>query len=366
MAEFTQQITEPIADLDDLADLLKFWNNKVCKKQEKGKSFIFSVVLGTKGKDAGKNLVWYKDSTIEPTVPLVREFPVKMPEEERLKVIAAMEKAEALKLRSTAIVRFEDDEKWVVFFDSVVAPQKPPSAKKKTSPALKSEESVAIGKITKDHWLDTAIRKVIGSGDEFQPQFLVIHYTEGYSAEGSISGWEKAKNGILAHVVVDRDGRIFQCRPFNQICLHAGTSRIQHPETGKVVKGLNSSSIGIEIANTGDGGDDDLHQRLPKLFPSAKLMTAPHRNVKISGSNAKDHQRKQWELFPRAQLDAVFGLTKLLLAKYSLVEITGHDCIAFERKTDPGPAFPMEQLRSENGFEGLPSVWNTNGEPFDV
>jgi len=235
------------------------------------------------------------------------------------------------------------------------------------APAPVSSSTVtSIGEITSDHWLDTAKRAPIGTGGQLEPLFVVIHYTEGYSAESSISGWQKADNGILAHIVIDRDGKIFQCRPFNQSCQHAGKSRTRHPQTNKLFDGLNSFSIGIEIASTGDGGDDNLHGRLQKHFPQAEIVTAKHRNDGIPGSNAAEHKRTQWEAYPKAQLDAVFGLIRLLMAKYAIVDITGHDCVAYERKTDPGPAFPMEKLRAEHGLSGLPAVWDKSGNKINV
>jgi N-acetylmuramoyl-L-alanine amidase len=49
-------------------------------------------------------------------------------------------------------------------------------------------------------------------------------------------------------------------------------------------------------------------------------------------------------------------VAKVLVACYQLDDITGHDCIAPERKDDPGPAFPMAELRAACGFTGLPAV----------
>lgn len=233
-------------------------------------------------------------------------------------------------------------------------------------PAAAAPHIASVGEIDSDHWLTNAKREPIGQGAELKPIFLVIHYTEGYSADSSVSSWRSANNNILAHVVVDRDGTIFQCRPFNQKCWHAGASRICHPVTGQLYHGLNDFSIGIEIANIGDGGDARLQNRLQKYFPNAQLTTAHHRNESIPGSDAAETRRTQWEVFPEAQINSVFALAKLLIARYQLVDITGHDCIAYERKNDPGPAFPMAELRKANGLTGLPPVWNAQGKKFDV
>ena len=51
------------------------------------------------------------------------------------------------------------------------------------------------------------------------------------------------------------------------------------------------------------------------------------------------------------------ALAKALCDRYHLDDITGHDCIAPERKIDPGPAFPMADLRAFCGFgKTLPKV----------
>ena len=77
------------------------------------------------------------------------------------------------------------------------------------------------------------------------------------------------------------------------------------------------------------------------------LVQAKHRN---GGSE------KKWEAYPPEQLASVFRVVSLLMATYKLDDITAHECIAPERKNDPGPAFPMEELRKANGLEGLPEV----------
>ncbi len=146
--------------------------------------------------------------------------------------------------------------------------------------------------------------------------------------------------------MIDRDGTIFQCRPFDLTCGHAGPagrSRWRDPKTGLLYDGLNSCAIGIELANAGDA--TSLAQRWSKL----PVTRARHRN----GGPAKS-----WETYPDAQLAACQEVTKALVARYNLDDITGHDCVAPERKADPGPAFPMQALREACGFAGLPVVYS--------
>jgi len=225
----------------------------------------------------------------------------------------------------------------------------------------------AVGKIDADHWLSSAEQEPIDGGNPFTPLYVVIHYTEGFLAESSVDGWKSKDNGILAHVVIDRDGTIYQCRPFNKSCFHAGgpgMARWQDPRTGKFYDGANSVSIGIEIANTGMNAT--YHKKLGtgKPYPDGTTVAASHRN----GSNGSDEAKngKVWEAYPKGQLQAVFDLVSLLTTKYDLHDITGHDCIAPERKADPGPAFPMLELRQANGLSGLPVVWDSKGKQIPV
>lgn len=197
-------------------------------------------------------------------------------------------------------------------------------------------------RVTDDHWLEGAKREEIaGGGNMPVRRCLVIHYTAGATAISSINYWRKLANGVCAHLVIDRDGTIYQCRPFNRTCGHAGVSRWVDPNTGKKYTGINSCSIGIELANGGDS--TDLISRYSYLPP----VKAQHRN---------GGKERRWEAYPQAQLDALEQVARLLVARYRLDDITGHDCIAPERKSDPGPAFPMERLRKACGFSGLPAV----------
>lgn len=173
---------------------------------------------------------------------------------------------------------------------------------------------------------------------------LVIHFTAGASAMSSIDSMRQ--NGLSAHLVIDRDGTLYQCRPFDTACGHAGKSRWKDPRTGTLYRGLNNCSIGIELANAGDTAPVIAWARANS--PAfAGTLTAKHPN---------GGPLTQWEEYPAAQLATLTAVAQLLVTTYNLDDITGHDCIAPERKNDPGPAFPMEQLRRACGFTGLPAV----------
>lgn len=167
-------------------------------------------------------------------------------------------------------------------------------------------------------------------------RFLVIHFTAGASGQSSVDFWRTpAARGASAHLVIDRDGSVIQCRPFNRTCGHAGKSK-WHGFTG-----LNECSIGIELANAGDNAAlARRHSKLP-------LVKGRHKN---------GGPLTEWEQYPDAQLKACEAIAQALVKRYNLDDVVGHEDIAPDRKNDPGFAFPMQQLREACGFKGLPKA----------
>ena len=90
-----------------------------------------------------------------------------------------------------------------------------------------------------------------------------------------------------------------------------GLARWRDPRTDQFYNGVNSLSIGIEIANT--GMQSDCHKKLGtgKPYPDGTTIQANHRNGSKGSSEARDG--KVWEVDPEAQLKAVFDLVSLLL-----------------------------------------------------
>lgn len=195
-----------------------------------------------------------------------------------------------------------------------------------------------------DHLLDDVEQEPLPANRPMNVRrALVIHFTGGATGASSIESMRN--NRLSAHLVVERDGSVIQCVPFNRIASHAGVSRWRDPNTNKLYQLLNSCSIGIEIANAGNDPGALKWARKQPNFASTK---ARHR---------KGGAIQEWESFPDAQLAAVFEIAKVLVETYNLDDVTGHDCIAPERKDDPGPAFPMADLRKACGFDGLPVVY---------
>jgi N-acetylmuramoyl-L-alanine amidase len=188
-------------------------------------------------------------------------------------------------------------------------------------------------KINPDHWLDTAQKQHLPGGAVMAiRRFLVIHFTAGATGMSSINYWRQLGNGVCAHFVIERDGTIYQCRPCNRTAGHAGSSKWTDPHTGITYHGLNACSIGIELANGGN--------TFPERFSELPPTIARHKH---GGST------KEWETYPPAQLAACEALSKVLVKRYNLDDVIGHEDVAPARKNDPGPAFPMTLLRAACG-----------------
>lgn len=171
-------------------------------------------------------------------------------------------------------------------------------------------------------------------------RFLVMHFTGGWDAEGSIEFWKTpAAKGACAHLLIDRDGTIYQCRPFDHTAGHAGVSRWRDPNTKQVFVGLNACSIGIELCNCGDL----IRDRYPLKLGGGYIdrLSARHKN---------GGPFKLWERYPSQQIDVARDVARSLVQRYNLDDVIGHDDIAPNRKNDPGPAFPMGDFRKSLGF----------------
>lgn len=172
-------------------------------------------------------------------------------------------------------------------------------------------------------------------GGVLRPRWLVLHYTAGRSLESSVASLctRKPAGNASAHVVLGRDGRIVQLAPFNVVTWHAGVS------SWEGVTGLNAHSIGIEMDNA--GALDEIGGRHFTWFrqevPAAEVQIAAHRH---GGA------RRGWHAYTGAQIERALELAELLVTRYGLEDVLGHEDIAPGRKTDPGPAFPLEAIRA--------------------
>ncbi len=163
-------------------------------------------------------------------------------------------------------------------------------------------------------------------------RYLVMHYTAGSSAESSIRHLIKKEAKASAHLVIGRDGAITQLVAFNRVAWHAGRSRWHS------LVGLNKHSIGIELDNAGvlENRAGQWRAWFGRAYPDNEVTVATHKFESVE---------RGWHTYTEEQLAASLEAAEVIVNHYHLTDVLGHDDIAPERKTDPGPAFPMESVR---------------------
>lgn len=121
---------------------------------------------------------------------------------------------------------------------------------------------------------------------------------------------------------------------FNKTCWHAGQSE------WKTISGLNDHAIGIELDNVGvlqKNERGEWRSWFGSGIPKKDVLQARHR---LGGPE------QGWQLFTKMQVETCLALATALHAHYKFEDILGHDDISWPRKSDPGPAFPLAQIRS--------------------
>jgi len=219
-----------------------------------------------------------------------------------------------------------------------------------------------------NHWLtgEGVIRhpspNMSGKFRAGQRDTILMHYTAGASAESSVRSMSNPAEKVSAHVVIGRDGMVFQLIPFDKIAWHAGESEYN----GR--KGYNKYSIGIELDNAGllTKTENGYQAWFKRYYDPKDVMKAVHRNRSTA---------EYWHTFTEAQIDKANAICRLLIDHYKLKHILGHEEVSPGRKIDPGPAFPLDVFRekllhgrrdADEGLEETPH-WvkvNTNALNF--
>lgn len=176
---------------------------------------------------------------------------------------------------------------------------------------------------------------------EMTPDAIIIHYTAGPSGPATVRQFAAASSTTSAHFVVSEDGSITQMVDLNRKAYHAGTSSYGGRTS------YNNFSIGIEISNPGylqkiDGKYYtwwEAKKEKKTATSVSKVFTGAHRNSVT--------KMTYWYKYPDVQVAAVRDLCEAICKAYQIKEILGHEEIAVGRKCDPGPAFPLDQMRTE-------------------
>ncbi|MFO1318684.1 MAG: N-acetylmuramoyl-L-alanine amidase [Burkholderiales bacterium] len=178
-------------------------------------------------------------------------------------------------------------------------------------------------------------RETPNHGGVLKARYLVMHYTAGSSLQSSVTSLctRKPSGNASAHLVLGRDGAIVQLAPFDVVTWHAGISQWNGQS------GLNNFSVGIEMDNAGilKRVGSKFVAWFGKEYPESEVVLAAHKH----GGGVQP-----WHAYPESQIARALELAELLVEHYGLEDVLGHEDIAPGRKTDPGPAFPLEAIRS--------------------
>jgi len=117
---------------------------------------------------------------------------------------------------------------------------------------------------------------------------------------------------VSSHYIIARDGTIVRLVADNDVAWHAGKSKM--PTHGR--EKVNSFSIGIEL--TASHPDDD---------PTVKTLD---------------------DGYTAAQYESLNKLIADLCSWHPITAVVGHDEIAPGRKTDPGPLFQWDKVRTKD------------------
>ena len=161
---------------------------------------------------------------------------------------------------------------------------------------------------------------------------IVIHYTAGASAVSSANYLANDKTPASAHLVIARDGKIYQLVDFATQAWHAGKSQM----LGKT--GQNAYSVGIELDNAGL-----LHKSNNRYYAWFGKRVPDGQVIKLVNPQTGFHA--WWHTYTEIQLKALKEICLLLVDHYQFKRIVGHSEISLSGKIDPGPAFPMDDFK---------------------
>jgi hypothetical protein len=164
-------------------------------------------------------------------------------------------------------------------------------------------------------------------------RFIVVHYS---AASPGVAEryFQQPEVQSSTHVMIDRDGSVRQMLQFNAAAQHAGESE------WRGVRGLNTHSIGIDLENWGR-----LALREGRWYPADGRQAVPADEVQLLAG--PDGKQQGWHKFSDAQLDAFLQVSCALRHAYpGIGDVVGHDSVSPGRRQDPGPAFPVAELRA--------------------
>ena len=197
-------------------------------------------------------------------------------------------------------------------------------------------------KVNADHFLVTednrrikfiaAHEKNFNPNKKLEPRFVIIHFTTGTNMLSTIHTFLNPENGVSTHLLVGRTGRVVQFVPFDKVAFHCGLS------TWEGERDLNRFAIGIEVDNAGY-----LRKTSKGFMRRDKVI--PTKQVKLN-KHWKEQGDRPWQTFTEEQVRVVREIVAALKEKYPTIqEILGHDMVNLINRLDPGPLYPLGELR---------------------
>lgn len=169
------------------------------------------------------------------------------------------------------------------------------------------------------YWVDTSHP---AQGARPRIKVVVIHYTaeDLPSSLATLTDREVSAHYLIPAQPAQRSGNgvIWQLVPERELAWHAG------PSFWRGATRINDTSVGIELVNSG-------YQRT------------------LTGL--------RWQPFSPAQITVLEALVKDITQRYGIPpeNVVGHSDIAPQRKQDPGPLFPWQQL-AQQGLGAWPAT----------
>jgi len=178
-----------------------------------------------------------------------------------------------------------------------------------------------------------------GRRNTIVPDSIIIHYTAGPSGSSTVKYFSRSNARLSAHLVIHEDGQVTQMVPFDKKAYHAGNSYYDGRSS------FNNFSVGIEISNPGYLTKKSVgyvtwweaKKSNPTPVPEDMVFVGQHRNPGTRSTH--------WHKYTQEQINAVEEVCKTLYETYEIKYILGHEEVAPKRKVDPGPAFPLDEMR---------------------
>ena len=158
------------------------------------------------------------------------------------------------------------------------------------------------------------------------PKLLVIHYSVTDTVAQAVSALNDRVLGY--HILIAKDGRAFQTRPFTKTAAHPGLSNWKEQGDVTLSASVGRGSVGICLMNKGFAHGSSAHA-------AGKLIYNPD-----------DPTMQQWEIFPNAQVNKCREIAADILAAYPISDVVGHHDVAILGKFDPGPLFDLDVLKA--------------------